>query len=72
MRFGYAAGGYWRYMVGALAGEMIPWMLDERYHAAVDQAMGHSLQEDADTTAAQPAFAQHVYEQIHRPKAALD
>jgi hypothetical protein len=72
VRFGYAAALYWRYAVGAFIGEMIPWMLDERYHAAVEQAKGHSMQEEADKTAAQSAFFQHVYEQVHRLKAALN
>jgi hypothetical protein len=71
VRFGYAAASYWRYVVGALIGEMIPWMLDERHHAAVEQAMGHSMQQGTDRTAAQLAFAEHVYEQAQRLKAAL-
>jgi hypothetical protein len=72
VRFGYAAALYWRYAVGGFIGEMIPWMLDERYHATVEQAMGHSMQEDADKTAAQLAFFQYVYDQVHRLKATLD
>ena len=71
VRFGYAATLYWRYAVGAFIGEMIPWMLDERHHAAVEQAMGHSMQQDAEKTAAQLAFFQYEYEQVHRLKAML-
>jgi hypothetical protein len=47
-------------------------MLDERHYEAVEQAMGHSMQQDAEKTAAQLAFFQYVYEQVHRLKAALD
>jgi hypothetical protein len=72
VRFGYAATLYWRYAVGGFIGEMIPWMLDERHYEAVEQAMGHSMQQDAEKTAAQLAFFQYVYEQVHRLKAALD
>jgi hypothetical protein len=72
VRFGYAATLYWRYAIGGFVGEMIPSMLDERYHAAVEQAMGHSMQEGADKTAAQLAFFQYVYEQVRELKAALD
>ena len=72
VRFGYAATLYWRYAVGGFIGEMIPWMLDERHHATVEQAVGHSMQEGADKTAAQLAFFQYVYDQVHRLKATLD
>ena len=56
VRFGYAATLYWRYAVGGFVGEMIPWMLDERHHEAIEQAIGHSMQDSADKTAAQLAF----------------
>ena len=72
VRFGYAATLYWRYAVGGFIGEMIPWMLDERHHAAVEQATGHSMEEGAERTAAQLAFFQYEYEQVHRLKATLD
>jgi len=72
VRFGYAATLYWRYAIGGFTGEMIPWMLDERYHEAVEQAMGHSMQDMADKTASQLAFCQYVYEQVQGLKAALD
>jgi hypothetical protein len=72
VRFGYAATLYWRYAVGGFIGEMIPWMLDERHHAAVEQAMGHSMEEGAEKTAAQLAFFQYEYEQVHKLKATLD
>jgi len=68
VRFGYAATLYWRYAVGGFVGEMIPWMLDEGHHAAVEEAMGHSMEEDAE----QLAFFQYEYEQVHRLKAVLD
>jgi hypothetical protein len=72
VRFGYAATLYWRYAVGGFIGEAVPWMLDERYHEAIEQAMGHSMQDDADKTAAQLTFFQYEYEQVQRLKAALD
>jgi hypothetical protein len=71
VRFGYAATLYWRYAVGGFIGEAIPWMLDEQYHEAVEQAIGHSMQDNADKTAAQLAFFQYEYEQVQRLKAAL-
>ena len=71
VRFGYAATLYWRYAIGGFIGEMIPWMLDERHHAAVEQAMGHSMEKDAEKTAATLAFFQYEYEQVHRLKATL-
>lgn len=71
VRFGYAATMYWRYAIGAFTGEMVPWMLDERYHAAIEQAMGRSMEELADYTAAQQDFFQRVYEQVSRLRAAL-
>ena len=69
LRFGYAATLFWRYAIGAFAGEMVPWMLDERYHAAIEQAMGRSMPELADHTAAQIDFSLHVYEQASRLRA---
>ena len=72
VRLGYAATLYWRYAVGAFIGEMIPWMLDERHHAAVEQAVGQSMREDADRTAAQLAFFDHAYGQVSTLMAALD
>jgi hypothetical protein len=72
VRFGYAATLYWRYAIGGFVGEMVPWMLDERHHAAVEQAVGHSMEEGAEKTAAQLAFFQYEYEQVHRLKAVLD
>jgi hypothetical protein len=71
VRFGYAATLYWRYAVGGFIGEAIPWMLDERYHETVEQAMGQSMQDSAEKTAAQLAFFQYEYEQVQRLKAAL-
>jgi Ser/Thr protein kinase RdoA (MazF antagonist) len=72
VRLGYAATLYWRYAVGAFIGEMIPWMLDERYHAAVEQAMGQSMQENADRTAAVLAFFEYVYAQVSKLMAAFN
>jgi hypothetical protein len=71
VRFGYAATLYWRYAIGGFIGEAIPWMLDEGQHAAIEEAMGHSMEENAETTAAQLAFFQYEYEQVHRLKAKL-
>jgi len=71
IQFGYAATMYWRYVFGAFVGEMVPWMLDERYHAAIERATGHTMEEDADYTALLIEFYQHVYEQVHRLKASL-
>ena len=72
VRFGYAATMYWRYVFGAFVGEMVPWMLDERYHAAIERATGHTMEEGADYTALLIEFYQHVYEQVQELKAALD
>lgn len=72
VRFCYAATMYWRYVFGAFVGEMVPWMLDERYHAAIERATGHTMGENADYTALLIEFYQHVYDQVHRLKSALD
>ena len=72
VRFSYAATMYWRHVFGAFVGEMVPWMLDERYHAAIERAMGHTMEEGADYTALLIEFYQYVYDQVHRLKSALD
>ncbi len=72
VRFGYAATLYWRYVFGGFVGEMVPWMLDERYHAAIEQATGSTMEEGADYTALLIEFYQHVYEQAYELKATLD
>lgn len=51
IRFSYVATVYWRYAIGGFAGEMVPWMLEERYHAAVEQAWGKTMEQLADETA---------------------
>ena len=50
---------------------MVPWMLDERYHAAIERATGHTMEEGADYTASLIGFYQYVYEQAIRLKALL-
>jgi len=72
VRFGYAATLYWRYVFGAFVGESVTWMLDERYHAAIERATGHTMEEGADYTALLIEFYQHVYGQVQELKAALD
>jgi hypothetical protein len=72
VRFSYAATLYWRSVFGAFVGEMVPWMLDERYHAAIERATGHTMEEGADYTALLIEFYQHVYDQVQELKAALD
>lgn len=66
VKFSYAATLYWRYAIGGFAGEMVPYMLDERAHAAVEAAWGRSMEELADATAASLDFVQHVYEEALR------
>jgi hypothetical protein len=72
VRFGYAATLYWRYAIGGFIGEMVPWMLDEGQHAAVERVMGQSMEEGAEKTATQLVFFQYEYEQVHRLKGVLD
>lgn len=63
VKFSYAATLYWRYAIGGFAGEMVPYMLDERTHAAVEAAWGLSMEQLADATAASLDFSEHVYEE---------
>jgi hypothetical protein len=71
VKFSYAATLYWRYAIGGFSGEMVPYMLDERTHAAVEAAWGHSMAELADATAASLDFSQHVYAEAMQLKKAL-
>ena len=71
VRFSYAATVYWRYALGAFTGEVVPWMLDERYHAAVEKAFGKTMEQLADETAASIGWVQYIYDQASRLKAVL-
>ena len=71
VRFSYAATTYWRYVIGGFGGEMVPWLLDERYHAAVEQILGHSVEELTDYYGSASNFYEHFYEMAHRLRAAL-
>ena len=71
IRFSYAATVYWRYVLGAFAGEMVSWMLDEQYHAAIEQAMGMSMEQLADDTAKSIGWVQYIYDQVSRLKAGI-
>ena len=71
IRFSYAATVYWRYVLGAFAGEMVPWMLEEQYHAAIEQAMSKSMEQLADDTAKSIGWVQYIYDQVSRLKAGL-
>jgi thiamine kinase-like enzyme len=71
IRFTYAATVYWRYALGAFAGEWVPWMLEESHHAAIEQAFGKSIEQIADDTAAILGWVQYIYDQAARLKAGL-
>ena len=71
IRFSYAATVYWRYALGAFAGEMVPWMLEEQYHAAIEQAFGKTMEQLADETAASLGWVQYIYDQASKLKAGL-
>lgn len=71
IRFSYAATVYWRYVIGAFAGEMVPWMLEEHYHTAIEQALGKTMEQLADDTAASIGWVQYIYDQASRLKAVL-
>lgn len=71
IRFSFTASAYWRYALGAFAGEMLIWMLEEPYHAAIEQAFGKTMEQLADDTAAIVGWAQYLYGQAARLKAGL-
>jgi hypothetical protein len=71
VKFSYAATLYWRYAIGGFAGEMVPYMLDESTHAAVEAAWGLSMEQLADATAASLNFSQHVYAEARQLKKRL-
>ena len=71
IRFSYAATVYWRYAIGAFAGEMVAWFLEEHYRAAIEQAFGKSMEKIADDTAASLGWVQYIYDQASRLKSVL-
>jgi hypothetical protein len=71
VRFGYAATVYWRYMIGAFIGEVIPWMLDACNRAQSEEDIGVSMQHAADLAAKLSSFAHRTYEQAQRLKTKL-
>jgi len=71
IRFSYAATVYWRYAIGGFAGEMVPWMLEESSHAAVEKAWGKTMEQMADETAASLGWVNYMYDQASKLKAVL-
>jgi hypothetical protein len=71
IRFGYTAFTYWRNAIGAFAGEMVPWMLDEQYHPFVEQVFGKPIEQVADDTGAIVEWVQYMYAQASRLKASV-
>jgi len=71
IRFGYTAFTYWRNAIGAFAGEMVPWLLDEQYHPFVEQVFGKPIEQVADDTGAIVEWVQYMYAQASRLKASV-
>jgi hypothetical protein len=71
IRFSYAATIYWRYAIGGFAGEMVPWLLEESYHAAIEQAWGKTMEQLADETASSIGWVNYIYDQASKLKAVL-
>ena len=72
VRFGYIAGHFWRYFLGALIGEGTSIFLDERYHPLALRAFGcDSMDQLADYIGSQAGWNLRMYEETFRLKKAL-
>jgi len=47
---------------------MVPYMLDEQYYAAVEQAFGKTMEQLADETASSLGWMQYIYDQASKLK----
>ena len=71
VRFSYLATAYWRYMFGAGIGEIIPVMVDPRYHARFEKVFGMSMEDCADFFAVTVSLFERVYEEASALKTEL-
>jgi Phosphotransferase enzyme family len=71
IRFSYAATIFWRYWIGAFAGEMVPDWLDDRNHAAIEQAFGMTMEQIADAIPPLLPWFEYMYDQASRLKAII-
>jgi hypothetical protein len=72
VRFGSAAASFWRNTFGAVIGEAVPWILDERYHPFMQQTSGGmSMDQIADFWASAIGWYLKMYHEACRLKKAL-